>query len=152
MRYDAFGLLAECSDEEIYEALEKRALVRELRADGLSQEEIARIAGVTLSSIRRMCPGSVGKVPVAPLREAFEASPYSTTHVARSVGWWRKNGTVPDTARVRRMLFHQVTADAEIVGLMAEAIGIAPWAVLPDDGDECAPTVIPSGAMSRVAA
>ena len=149
-RYNTFGLLADVSDEEIRQVLEMRAMVRELRTDGLSQEEIARITGVTLSSIRRMCPGRIGKVPVAPLREAFEASSYSTTHVARSLGWWRKNETVADTARVRRMLFQQTLADAEIVALAAESIGVSPWAVLPDDDED--PTTIPSGAMSRVAA
>lgn len=141
LRRDRYGRYAPMTDEEI-------ALIRELRAAGHTQSDIARITGFSHNSVCRLVPGWVGKVPVAPLRQAFLDSPVTAADIARDLGWWDSRGDA-DSARVKRTLGlvpdrkngHQSRrrlVDAETVQLIAEAIGISPFAVLPDDDDEVA--------------
>jgi hypothetical protein len=120
------------------------AWIRELRyMDGFTAQQVAEIVGRCIWTVRKYAPGWPGKVPVAPLREAFLASPMTAPDVAREVGWWLANGT-PDSSRVKRTLginletsrgrrYRRSLVDAETVQLIAEAIGVAPWSVLPDD-------------------
>lgn len=121
----------------------ERAQIRTLRyEDGLTAEQVGQIMGRHEWTIRRHAPGRPGKVPVAPLREAFLASSVTAADVARSLEWWC-SGRV-DTSRVKRTLgiypdkvrgrvFHRTVTDAETVMRIAEAIGISPWSVLPDE-------------------
>ena len=78
------------------------------------------------------------KIPNAPLRAAFLRSNLTAAEVARRAGWWSSGGV--DTSRVNRTLgLMQETSrgesrfresvDVEIVALLAEAIGVAPWEV-----------------------
>lgn len=120
------------------------ALIRNLRyEDGLPARKVADMLGVTMRTIFLYAPGRPGKVPVAPLREAFKASPLTAADVARSLGWWARGNA--DSGRVKRTLginedsargyrFRREMVDAETVTLMADALGIAPWSVLPEDG------------------
>jgi hypothetical protein len=115
--------------------------MRKLRyQDGLSSPKTAEIIGCSPSAVRRYAPGRPGKVPNDKLRAAFLASGHSAAEVARRLGWtyartWqRANGTrVPytgaDGARVKHAL------GAETADLMAEAIGVMPWEVMPDEDD-----------------
>lgn len=87
-------------------------------------------------------------VPVAPLRLAFLASGKSAVQVARAAGWW--DGTSGDSSRVKRTLGLLPTVngaghrqwrtrvDIDTVELLAGAIGVAPWEVLPDDEEMAA--------------
>ena len=122
--------------------------IRALRyEDGLTMEEVARITGRSHMTVRRHAPGRPGKVPVAPLREAFLASPFTAADVARELGWFLSGNRV-DTSRVKRTLgiypdinshgvvSHRQYADAELVQRIAEAINISPWSVLPDDDEQ----------------
>lgn len=119
--------------------------IRRMRSDGYTISTVAETLGHNERTVWRYAPGRPGKVPVAPLREAFLASPLTATDVARSLGWWENRGW-PDGARVKRALgllpdisgtTHRRTyrnlTDAETVQLIAEAIGVAPWSVMPDE-------------------
>lgn len=120
------------------------AQIRSLRhEDGMTGRELADQFGVSISTIHRLAPGQPGKVPVAPLREAFLASSVDAAEAARELGWWDHRGA-PDSSRVKRTLginhetshgrrYRRSLVDAETVQLIAEAIGVAPWSVLPDD-------------------
>jgi hypothetical protein len=125
------------------------ALIRKLRADGYFCREVADVVGCSIHTVNHYAPGHIGKVPVAPLREAFLASPMTAADVARELGWWA--GRAADCSRVRRTLglapdisgsngrkriSWRRLVDAETVQLIAEAIGVSPWSVLPDDEDE----------------
>lgn len=131
-----------------YTTPEEQAAIRELRyMDGLSMPEVARITGRDLSTIRHWAPGYPGKIDNARLREAFLASGLGASEVARHVGWvLRRGGRLDaDTSRLRRSLGlcressrgssgkHYWTIrtriDAETAGLIADAIGVAPWSV-----------------------
>lgn len=124
-------------------AAEKVARIRELRVDGYTYRQVARIVGCGFTTIRRYAPGRIGKVPVAPLREAFLRSPMTAAEVARDLGWWA--GKDADSARVKRTLglrddcngagrhSRRTVADAETVRLIAEVIGVPWWSVMPDD-------------------
>jgi hypothetical protein len=128
-------------------APERVARIRELRADGYTCPRVAAIVGCSELTVWRYAPGRIGKVPVAPLREAFLASSMTAADVARELGWWESKGA--DSSRVKRTLglIKQTTVDrfgirrrnfrtlvdAETVQLIAEAIGVAPWSVMPDD-------------------
>jgi len=119
--------------------------IRELRyLDGLSARRVADMFDMSPWTVLRYAPGRPGKVPVAPLREAFLSSPATTGDIARAMGWWDRKGSA-DTSRVKRTLGLQddiagdgrrsrrTMADAETVMLIAEAIGVSPWAVLPEE-------------------
>jgi len=119
------------------------ARIRSLRyQDGYTCRQVAAMIGCSESTINKIAPGRPGKVPVAPLREAFLASPVTAPEVARSLGWWLYGSA--DGSRVKRTLginletthgrrIRRTLADAEVVQLIAEAIGVAPWSVMPDD-------------------
>lgn len=123
------------------------ARIRELRyGDGLSSLVVAGMVGCSDRTIRKYAPGSPGRVPNDKLRAAFEASGLAAADVARRLGW--DSGHGPDTSRVRRKLglrtessgkkgtrYRSRNIDAETVALMAEAIGVAPWEVMPDDDE-----------------
>src|SRR4051812_28234305 len=76
--------------------------IRELRADGYTATATAEIVGCSATTVKHYAPGRIGKVPVAPLREAFLASPLTAADVARELGWWA--GKDADVSRVRRTL------------------------------------------------
>lgn len=116
------------------------AEIRELRyRDGLTQEETAKQVGRDKVTVWRYAPGRPGKIPNAPLREAFLASGLSASEVARRVGW-SKDGWV-DASRVRRTLgltddrgvkgyrSRRAMIAAETAANLAEAIGVMPWEV-----------------------
>ena len=116
--------------------------IRTLRADGWSITATAQAVGRCYETVRNISPGRAGKAPVAPLREAFERSGRSHIDVARDIGWWTQ--THPDGARVRRFLGlladidnggrrYRTVGDIETIGRIAEAIGVSPWAVLPEE-------------------
>lgn len=120
------------------------ALIHEMRADGYTAQQVAATIGCHHNTVLHHAPGRVGKVPVAPLREAFLHSPMTAADVARALGWWDGKGA--DSGRVKRTLGlcddigghgsparPRTLVDAENVQRIAEAIGIAPWAVMPDD-------------------
>lgn len=119
------------------------ARIRELRyMDGLSGPAVAKIVGCSTSTVRKYAPGQPGKVPNDKLRAAFVASGLSASEVARRVGWWagsadgarvkRALGLLPTTnGRGRRQIRRLI--DAEMAGMLAEAIGVEPWEVMPDD-------------------
>lgn len=125
--------------------------IRELRyMDGLTCEATAQIIGCTADTVGRYAPGKPGKVPVAPLREAFLASGMTAADVARGMGWVHGSRRKADSAGVQKTLglrdtikgggsrSRRVLVDAETVALMAEVIGLAPWQVLPDDNEMAA--------------
>lgn len=131
-----------------YTTAEEREAIRELRyMDGLSAPQVRRITGRCTATIHSIAPGKPGKVPNERLREAFLASPLSVGEVALSIGWvTQRHGRMSgDTSRLRRTLgllpeskrgrnglpcrYMRSNVDAEIVGLIAEAIGVAPWEV-----------------------
>ena len=117
--------------------------IRELRyADGLTNQRIADMFDLHESTVRRHARGRPGKAPVAPLREAFLASAVTAADVARSLGWWASDKV--DTSRVKRTLgiypdktrgcvFYRTFTDVETIQRIADAIGISPWSVLPDE-------------------
>lgn len=120
--------------------------IRHLRyVECLPREEVAHRVGVKPSTVTKYAPtGPLGKVPVAPLREAFLRSGLGAQEVARRVGWWA-TPTRPDGSRVRRTLGLTVDrpgrstrtlVDTEIVEALADAIGVPPWEVMPDDEGE----------------
>lgn len=124
------------------------ARIRRLRyEDGLSGPQVAAIIGCSTSTVTNHASGRPGKVPVAPLREAFLRSGKTASQVARSMDW--QSGSKPDASRVLRVLglrddvkgatgcrSRRVLVDAEIVMLIADAIGVGAWEVLPDIEDE----------------
>ena len=129
------------------------ARIRELRyGDGLSAARTAEVVGCCEGTVLRYAPGSPGRVPVAPVREAFEASRLTAADVARRLGWWDRgsadsarlkralgiNGNVPADPRYRSRRYYSTLIDAETAALIAEAIGVAPWEVLPDEDEEMA--------------
>lgn len=124
-------------------------LIRELRDEGYTINSVAARVGVGATTVRKIAPGRPGKVPVAPLRDAFLGSRLNASVVARRLGWQDRRGRA-DGSRVKRTLgirpdsTHRAGSvrtwvDAETVRMIAEAIGVSPWAVLPDeravDGD-----------------
>jgi predicted transcriptional regulator len=128
---------------------ERANLIRALRADGYTANEVAEFLGCSKSTVLCYAPGRLGKVPIAPLREAFLASPATAADIARELGWWDVKRCA-DSARVKRTLgllpdfgkpsngngrprSYRTLVDAEIVALIAEAIGVAPWSVMPED-------------------
>ena len=133
------GWKVKTSDETIEE-------IRELRyLDGLTAKRVAEMLGVGKWTVLHYAPGRPGKVAVAPLREAFLTSAVTAGDVARHMGWFDSKGSV-DTSRVRRTLGLQddvsgsdgrisrrTLVDAETVMLIAEAIGVSPWSVLPEE-------------------
>jgi hypothetical protein len=122
--------------------------IRELRADGYTQRQVADMVGCSTSPVAKYAPGRVGKVPVAPVREAFLASGRTAVDVARRAGWMytRSSGlTVADGSLVKRSLgllddssggtgrrSRRKVMDAEMAATLAEAIGVAPWEVIED--------------------
>lgn len=121
---------------------EQRECILVLRDAGWTQQRVAAVLGLSKATISNISPGYVGRVPVAPLREAFLCSPVTAADVARDVGWWERGKA--DTSRVKRTLgllddsnhghrFRRTMVDAETVELLAEAIGVAAWSVMPDD-------------------
>jgi DNA invertase Pin-like site-specific DNA recombinase len=124
---------------------EQVAQIKELRADGHTQEHVARVVGCGVSSVKRYAPGRIGKVPVAPLREAFERSPLTAAEVAGELGWWAGDGKA-DCSRVKRTLgllpttsgstgsrSRRTLTDAETVMRIADIIGVGWWTVVPDE-------------------
>lgn len=129
----------------------ERERMRELRyVDGLSAREVAKILGRSERTVLNHAPGKPGKIPVAPVREAFLRSGISAADLARKLGWTypvRRMGPAymaADTGRVRRALGinegtttmngrrYRCTAqtiDAEIAERIADALGIARWEV-----------------------
>lgn len=131
------------------------ARIRELRyRDGLTQVEVARRIGCCYKTVAVYAPGVPWRVDNAKLRAAFERSGRTASEVARHMGWWCANGSGSgwaDVSRVRRTLglLHDVSSrtgrrstrqliDAETAALMAEAIGVMPWEVMPGDDTEAA--------------
>jgi transcriptional regulator with XRE-family HTH domain len=122
------------------------ARIRRLRyEDGLSSGQVAAIIGCSPSTVLNHAPGRPGKVPVAPLREAFLRSGVTAASVAFTLGWMERGKR--DGARVKRTLgilddinhghpSRRTMVDAEIVMLIADAIGVGAWEVLPDIEDE----------------
>lgn len=123
--------------------------IRELRSDGYTCRQVAAIVGCHPHTVNRYAPGRIGKVPVAPLRDAFLASPITAAEIARRLEWWDGRGC-GDSSRVKRALGLQddiksskgtrtrrTLVDAEIVERIALAIGVMPWEVMPDE-DEAA--------------
>jgi hypothetical protein len=118
------------------------ARIREMRADGHTQEATAAAVGCHPFTVRKYAPGYPGKVPNDRLREAFLASGRSPADVARVIGWRGTNGT-PNGGRVRQTLGlnadgsrgrrrYRRLIDWETGSLIAEAIGVMPWEVLED--------------------
>lgn len=130
--------------------------IRRLRyRDGLTIPATAAIIGCNISTVWRYAPGVIGKVPNDKLRAAFEASPMTASDVARRMGWTcppRRAGGRPraDSSRVKRSLginpnvsprgtrSYSRTIDAETAGLIAEALGLMAWEVMPDDDEQVA--------------
>jgi hypothetical protein len=127
---------------------DEAARIRKLRyEEGLAVDVIAQALGRGSGTVRRHAPGRVGKVPNDKLRAAFEASGLTATEVARRAGWRYRKGAdlFGDGVRVKRTLgvVDDVNGakqrsvrkwiDAEAAALLAEAIGVAPWEVMPDD-------------------
>lgn len=129
--------------------------IRRLRyRDGLTARETAAIIGCNVSTVLRYAPGRIGKVPNDKLRAAFERSPMTASDVARSMGWTCRVGggsTCADSGRVKRALgiYPNVSGshggrsygrmiDAETAGLIAEALGLMAWEVMPDDDEQAA--------------
>lgn len=125
--------------------------IRGLRyGDGLTSAQTAAIIGRCVSTVERHAPGRPGKIDNSLLRMAFIASGRSAVGVARSLDWTysRGPGRVDrgyDGARVKRTLGIMPSIaghggrqlrkliDAETAGLIAEAIGVAPWEIMPDE-------------------
>jgi hypothetical protein len=122
------------------------ARIRRLRyEDGLSGPQVAALIGCNPATVTAYAPGRPGKVPVAPLREAFLRSGVTAGQVATELDWLDRGS--PDASRVNRALGITDTishgrrhlrsmVDAEIVMLIADAIGVGAWEVLPDIEDE----------------
>lgn len=121
--------------------------------DGLTIEQTAQAIGCGITTIKQYAPGHIGKVPNDKLRAAFEKSGQTAADVARRMGWMCRlgnGGTCADVTRVKRTLGllpevngkgHRSTRrliDAETAGLMAEAIGLMAWEVMPDDDERVA--------------
>jgi len=141
--------VAEISERTVSRVINRRQmtpaqikLIRELRGEGYTLNYVACRMGISAATVRRYAPGRPGKVPVAPLREAFLASGVPAYEVARRIDWTSKGA--PDSSRVQRTLgikpdsTHKTGSvrtwvDAETVRLIAEAIGVSPWAVLPEE-------------------
>lgn len=126
------------------------ARIRKLRyRDGLMQREVAEIIGCDVKTVWRYAPGHIGKIPNDKVRAAFEASRLTAAQVARRMGWMCAPGKA-DGARVKRALgilpdsygpgirSTRRLIDAETAGLLAEAIGVMAWEVMPDDEQEAA--------------
>jgi hypothetical protein len=123
------------------------AEIRRLRLrDGLPTRAVADMLGMSAGNVRNYAPGRPGKVPVAPLRAAFDASPVTASDVARHLEWWDGRSKA-DSSRVKRTLginrdsshgyrSRRTLIDAETAMLIAEAIGISPWSILPDENEE----------------
>jgi hypothetical protein len=127
------------------------ALLRELRLrDGLTQREVALRVGCCRATVSRLAPGRPDKAPVGPLREAFLVSGVPAAVVARRLGWamMRRRSLDYDSARVKRTLgllddvsgrgsrSRRVVVDIELISRIAEAIGVMPWEVLPEEESE----------------
>lgn len=127
---------------------EQVAQIRELRTDGLTCREVAGIVGCDRVTVQKYAPGRPGKVPVAPLREAFLASGHTAADVARELGWWTHG--IGDGSRVRRTLglvpttngagrrSYRTFVDAETVERIADALGLMAWEVMPQDEEDAA--------------
>lgn len=133
------------------------AQLKELRnMDGMSSTRVAEIIGCSAGYVRTLAPGRPGKIDNTLIREAFVRSGASATWVAQEIGWvalhgkWNRNRTkrwtwyCGDGSRVRRTLgliddvsyktgrayrARRTLVDAEHVAMIADAIGVAPWAV-----------------------
>lgn len=130
---------------------DQQRLIRELRyEDGLTIQATAARVGCSAFPVRQLAPGRPGKVPNDKLREAFTDSGLSAVEVARRVGWLCSTGTTQgqrtqaDGSRVLRTLgllddstkdrrSTRTFIDAETAALLAEAIGVMAWEVMPDE-------------------
>lgn len=118
--------------------------IRELRyEDGLTADRTAAAVGVSVGSVQRYAPGRPGKVDNAKLREAFVVSGRSAQDVARGMDWRagasadgsrvsRALGLLPDLSCLGRRSVRRMV-DAETAALLAEAVGVQPWEVMPDE-------------------
>lgn len=136
------------------------ARIRELRyMDGLTSTEVAAVIGCSPQAVLWHAPGRPGKIDNTALREAFVASGKSASEVARALCWMivrdparaaasSRSRASYDVTRVKRTLgltpdvngrgkrSPRTLIDAETAALMAEAIGVMPWEVMPDEDDE----------------
>lgn len=117
------------------------ARIRELRyMDGMTCDDAALLMGCSPATIRMIAPGRPGKIDNTLLREAFLASGRTAYEVALRLGWYA--GSKPDGTTVKRTLGlvetigghrryrqYRCLIDAETAGLIADAIGVAPWSV-----------------------
>jgi hypothetical protein len=120
------------------------SLIRELRyGDGLSTPVVAQAVGCCLRTVTEHAPGYIGKVPNEPLRQAFLASRVTAVEVARDLGW--RAGPRADSSRVKRTLglldeisrhggkrYRRRLIDWETASLIADAIDVPRWEVVPD--------------------
>lgn len=119
--------------------------IRELRyGDGLTLRAVAQIVGCSSEAVRCYAPGRPGKVPNDKLRAAFLASGLTAGEVGRRMGWLcracgdaarvkRSLGLLPSGNKRRNRAYTARNIDAETAALMAEAIGVMPWEIMPDD-------------------
>lgn len=135
------------------------ASIRELRyTDGLTIMQTAQLVGCGHISVKRYAPGRPGKVPNDKLRATFEQSGVSAHEIALRLGWTCAPGRSPtkrvtpggDGSRVKRTLgllpdvngggrrSTRTMIDAETAGLIAEALGLAAWEVMPDEDAQAA--------------
>jgi hypothetical protein len=123
------------------------AQIREARyLDGRTLAVTAELCGCSVHTVQRYAPGWPGKVSNYRLREAFLASGFSASEVARRMGWW--SGRSGDASRVRRTLGltsdcpggrhyprtywrHMVDWDTAIQ--LGDVLGLAAWEI---EGDE----------------
>jgi lambda repressor-like predicted transcriptional regulator len=126
-------------------APEQIETILRLREEGRTLRYTAAATGVAEVTVRAYAPGYRGKVSNAAIREAFERSPVTAADVARHLEWWDQRGS-PATSRVKRTLglqhengprlrTYRKLVDVETVMLIAEAIGISPWSVLPEEDE-----------------
>lgn len=140
--------------------------ILDLRADGHTHQTIASVIGRHEATVRKVAgPGRPGKVPVEPLRKAFLKSDRTAYDVAKRMGWVyrdrRRDSEFPDAGRVlitlglapgqnsKGVKSWRTLADAETVGLLAEAVGVASWEVMPEECS-CAPPIGRPGSSYRV--
>lgn len=135
------------------------ANIRELRyVDGLTRPQIRELTGIDLRTCAKYAPGRyVGKVPNDLVRQVFVDSGRAASAVAADIGWHssgvRSNGHPRrggDASRLLRTLGLRIEVsrrgartfrrmiDAEVAQNIAEACGVAGWAVIPDEAEAAA--------------
>lgn len=122
--------------------------IRQLRyQDGLSAHATAKHIGCSMHTVWRYAPGRPGKIPNDKLRAAFLESNVTAAELCRQVGWtYQCDGRdKANSAALKRTLgilssrnpsggrCYRHMIDAEMASVLAEALGLMAWEIMPDE-------------------